>query len=74
MSWHGIEGHDEVVERFRRILGWLAALFLVVAIVVPLLPVAELQPREPQPEPQHLAQVILEPVALPEPEPGSASR
>ncbi|MCB2068197.1 MAG: AgmX/PglI C-terminal domain-containing protein [Ottowia sp.] len=63
------ESSAEEDKRFRRILGWLAALFLVVAIVVPLLPVAELQPREPQPEPQHLAQVILEPVALPEPEP-----
>ena len=63
------ESSAEEDKRFRRILGWLAALFLVVAIVVPLLPVAELQPREPQPEPQHLAQVILKPVALPEPEP-----
>lgn len=32
MSWHGIEGHDEVVERFRRILagGRLASTFLFV--------------------------------------------
>lgn len=32
MSWHGIEGHDEVVDRFRRILasGRLASTFLFV--------------------------------------------
>ncbi|MCP5166371.1 MAG: AgmX/PglI C-terminal domain-containing protein [Pseudomonadales bacterium] len=63
------ESSAEEDKRFRRILGWLAALFLVVAIVVPLLPVADLLPEESQPEPQHLAQVILKPVALPEPEP-----
>lgn len=34
MSWHGIEGHDEVVERFRRILasGRLASTFLFVGV------------------------------------------
>ena len=63
------ESSAEEDKRFRRILGWLAGLFLVLAIVVPLLPVPDLQPPQTQPEPQHLAQVILEPVALPEPEP-----
>ncbi|MCB1856260.1 MAG: AgmX/PglI C-terminal domain-containing protein [Halieaceae bacterium] len=60
------ESSSEEDRRFSRILGLFAGGFLVVALVMPLLPVPEL-PQEPPRAPQHLAQVILEPVALPEP-------
>ena len=53
--------------RYRRILSTGLAVFLVLAVLVPLLPVPELTRQQRDEVPAHLARVILEKKALPEP-------
>jgi protein TonB len=60
---------NEDDNRFYRIVMAMLALFIALAIVVPLLPVSQRIHEQPEDPPAHLARVLLEKKALPEPIP-----
>lgn len=66
MPW---ESSGEEDSRFRRILRNMLVAFAAFAIVVPLLPVSEITREKREEVPPHLARVILEKQALPDPVP-----
>ncbi|TGD75635.1 AgmX/PglI C-terminal domain-containing protein [Mangrovimicrobium sediminis] len=66
LPWESGEGEDR---RFGMILAAMLALFLVVAVAVPLIEVPDLALEEPDAEPEVLARVLIEEKELPKPEP-----
>ncbi len=66
LPWESSAAEDAL---FRRIYRGMLLALLVLAIAVPLLPVAELTREAAEEVPAHLARVLLEKQALPEPEP-----
>lgn len=66
LPWESSQQEDALYRRIQRLL---LALFLIVAVAVPWLPVAELTREEVEEAPAHLARVLLEKKELPEPEP-----
>lgn len=66
LPWESSQQEDVL---YRQIQRALLLLFLVVAVVVPLMPVAELTREEAEEVPAHLARVLLDKQELPKPEP-----
>ncbi len=66
LPWESSQQEDVL---YRQIQRALLLLFLVIAVVVPLLPVAELTREEAEEVPAHLARVLLDKQELPKPEP-----
>ncbi|MEM8560968.1 MAG: AgmX/PglI C-terminal domain-containing protein [Pseudomonadota bacterium] len=66
MPWES-SGEDDA--RFKKLLRRMFIVFAILAIAMPLLPIPEIMQEQPEKDPQHLARVILEKQALPEPKP-----
>ncbi|PLW68065.1 AgmX/PglI C-terminal domain-containing protein [Pseudohalioglobus lutimaris] len=66
LPWESSQQEDALYRRIQRLM---LLLFMVVAVAIPVLPVAELTPEEAEEVPAHLARILLEKKELPKPEP-----
>ncbi|MEE4250379.1 MAG: AgmX/PglI C-terminal domain-containing protein [Alcanivoracaceae bacterium] len=66
LPWESSQQEDALYRRIQRLM---LSLFLLAAVAVPLLPVAELSQEQAEEVPAHLARVLLEKKELPRPEP-----